>query len=150
MPVPPSEDDDAAVARAASRFRAQGKRLGVAVVLGVAVLYVGASAVQIVSAVFGLDVRPLPAGPPGSSAWTCAEGLLALSKDVSPPKGASPRDWHPPEDVYRACAASPEGLDAWAALLRLEKTAENIPSAGPGELDPLRRDLFAHLPADLR
>ena len=144
-----TSDDDSPDASA----RRWGRRVAILFVIGVAMAFIGSSAAQIVPAVFGFGVRPLPSGPPGSSARTCAEGVRVLSQGL---EGASHRGelpasaWDTTGPVYRACAASPEGLDAWAALLRLRMTAEQVPHAGPRELDPLRRDLYEHLPADMR
>jgi hypothetical protein len=148
MPDRTAEDDPASASA-----RRLGKRLAILLVIGVAVAFIGSSAEQIVLAVFGFGVRPLPPAPPGSSARTCAEGVRILSEGLErassngePPSSA----WDATNPVYQACAASPEGLDAWAALLRLRMTAEQVPRTGPQELDHLRRDLYAHLPADLR
>jgi hypothetical protein len=134
-------DEDAAEASA----RRKGRRLAVQVVIGVAVVFIGSSAAQVVPAVFGFGVRPLPSGPPGSSARTCAEGVRALAQDRGERSA-----WDRDSPVYRACAVSPEGLDAWAALVRLRMAEEQLRQADPAELGPLRRDLSAHLPAELR
>ena len=125
-------------------------------VIVVAVLFVGSSALQIVPAVFGLGVRPLPSSPPGSSARACAEGVraLSLSLDADGGDGTVASDttsaWSDESPVGRACASSSEGLDAWAALLRLRMVRAQLPRAAPEQLDPLRRDVWAHLPIDLR
>ncbi len=149
MPDGPAEED-APLAGAGRR----GRRAGILIVIGVAVLFIGSSAGQVVPAVFGFGVRPLPVGPPGSSQRACAEGVRALSAvrsaSADRTEPSSPSAWDRESPVYQACAASPEGLDAWAALLRLRMTEQQLPYAGPTQLDPLRRDLYAHLPADLR
>jgi hypothetical protein len=149
-----SAPDDAAQAIAGRR----GKRIAVWIVIGLAVLFIGSSAAQIVPAVFGLGVRPLPDGPPGSSARTCAEGVRSLSQrleagqrlDASGDTDGRLSAWDTESPVGRACASSPEGLDAWAALLRLRTAREQRPHAPPAQLDSMRRDVWAHLPADLR
>jgi hypothetical protein len=144
MPDDRPADEDAAEASA----RRRGRRYGAQAVIVIAVIFIGSSAAQVVPAVFGFGVRPLPSAPPGSSARTCAEGVRALAQDTVQDTGDSPPNRESP--VYRACAASPEGLDAWAALLRLRRAAAELPHGNPPELGPLRRDLSAHLPAELR
>jgi hypothetical protein len=142
-----SSDEDAT----AARTRRLGRRIGIVFVLCLAVAFIGSSTAQITAAVFGYGIRPLPEAPPGSDARACADGIRTLSQELGAagdprPGPAADRE----RTAYRACAASPEGLDAWAALLRLRRTAEQIPRAAPRDLEALRRDLFAHLPADLR
>jgi hypothetical protein len=143
MPETPAQDD---VDRARNLGARTGRRIATLAVITVAVLFIGASTWQVVSALFGLDVRPMPDGPPGSAPRTCAEGVRALSLAAEPPASS----WDTGGSLYRACAATPRGLDTWAALLRLRMAREQLPHAGPAELDPLRRDVWAHLPTDLR
>jgi hypothetical protein len=152
MTTAPSEGD------ADARARLRGKRVALGVVFTAAISFIGASAVQIIPAVFGAGVRPLPSSPPGSSARVCAEGVrgLLLAIGSADPNKADPNKTAPPpewERVEQACGASPEGLDAWAALMRLRSAAAQIARPQQGEsieLDPLRRDVAAHLPAELR
>jgi hypothetical protein len=148
MADPPAQDDPARAG--AGRL---GKRIGILTVILIAVLFIGSSTAHIVADVFGFGIRPLPSGPPGSSVRTCAEGVRALSTRIG--DGASetepgPSSWDPEGSLYRACAASPEGLDTWAALLRLRTAHEQLPHASREQLDPLRRAVWAHLPTDLR
>jgi hypothetical protein len=147
----PAKDAQEAVARA----RLRGKRAALVVVIAVAVTFVGASAAQIIPAVFGAGTVPIPAGPPGSSARVCAEGVAALLRvmgDDVPEAEGQADTWVRAE---AACGQSPEGLDAWAALQRLRVTrVQLVGTSGhvraSAELDPLRHDVAAHLPADLR
>jgi hypothetical protein len=130
--------------------RLQGKRVALALVITVAVTFIGASALQIVPAVFGAGVKPLPSSPQGSSARACAEGVRALLHAVDsadPDQAALAPEW---ERVGRSCESTPEGLDAWAALMRLRSAARVASRGDRIELDPLRRDVAAHLPAELR
>jgi hypothetical protein len=152
-----------------ARARLQGKRAALVIVTAVAVVFIGWSAVQIIPAVFGVGVRPIPAAASGSSERACAEGIrrleLALDRSaglaglagVGAPPSAQPTpatsdEWQDAPSVEQVCSQSPEGEGAWAALLRLRSAQEQL-GPGPaarGELDPLRRDVGAHLPADLR
>jgi hypothetical protein len=148
-------EQDAAEAGA----RRLGRRIAARVVIAVAVLFIASSSAQIIRAVFGLGVRPLPPGPPGSSARICAIGIRSAAGLPSDDAGgrrakaeleASSVPAPKPHDFEAACAASPEGLDAWASLLRFEQTVAQIPHAPPEAVIPLRQELIAHLPADLR
>jgi len=143
----------------AARARLQGKRVALGIVLFVSVGIIGSSTMQIVPAVFGTGIRPLPDGLPGSSAHTCAEGVQRLEKALERASeeggGAdfSARlrpEWDDESTVEVACSRSSEGLDAWAALARLRSAEEHLAPDGRGLLAPLRRDVRAHLPADLR
>ena len=58
-------------------------------------------------------------------------------------------EWSDRETIEAACSESSEGLDAWAALARLRSAEEQL-APRTEELGNLRRDVVAHLPADLR
>lgn len=134
-----AQADPPAIARA----RLRGKRTALGIVITVAVVYIGASALDIIPAVFGVVMHPMTSAAPGTPARACAEGLRRL---VSAPEGAQDGD------VKQACAASPQGLDAWAALERLRSAERQLAgrSGSEQELQELRRQVLAHLPADLR
>ncbi len=136
---------------ALARARLRGKRIALVTVIGVAVVFVAASSLQIVPAVFGAGITPIPSGPPGSSARACAEGVRALMQALDSPQAAAerPRD----EEWDRAvlpCEQTPGGLDAWAALMRLRSAREEDGCRRRVDLDPLRQQVAEHLPADLR
>jgi hypothetical protein len=162
--IPP---DDATVARA----RLQGKRVALGIVIAVSVAFIGASAVQIVPAVFGVGITPVPPAPPGSSARACADGMRRLMHALDGASAqaaaqASAADdeaalqarlraslspaWDTADEVRAACQQSREGLDAWAALMRMRSGVEEVARQGNVVLAPLRRDVVAHLSADLR
>jgi len=142
-----------------ARARLQGKRVALGLVLFASVAIIGSSTMQIIPAVFGTGIRPIPDGLPGSSTRRCAEGVVrldhALDRAVD---GAGSGDfsarlrpeWDERSAVEGACSQSSEGLDAWASLARLRSAEEHLPPDGRGLLAPLRRDVLAHLPADLR
>jgi hypothetical protein len=147
MAEPQAQASPTAIARA----RLRGKRIALGIVITVAVLYIGASAVDIIPAVFGVVTHPLPPAPPGTPAHACAEGLSRL---------VSTTDSGGDDEVQRACAQSHEGLDAWAAFERLRSAERQLArparagtearSGSEQELQELRRQVLAHLPADLR
>jgi hypothetical protein len=122
-----------------ARARLRGKRAALGVILVVAVIFVGASVWTIVPPVFGANLHPLPAAAEGTPERTCAAGVRRLERGLP--------TWQDAGGVESACAQSSAGLDAWASLLRLKAGTQLLPEA---ELEPLRRDVEAHLPADLR
>ena len=128
---------------ATARARLRGKRIALGVVITVTVAYIGASAVDIIPAVFGVVTHPMQSAPPGTPARVCAEGIRRL---VSTPDAGGT------DEVEHACAASREGVDAWAALERLRSGERQLAgrSGSEQELQELRRQVLAHLPADLR
>ena len=65
-------DDDA-------RARIEGKRVAHVVVIVIALLFIGASAAQIIPAVFGWGVRPLAAASPVTAEGACGAGVRALA-----------------------------------------------------------------------
>jgi hypothetical protein len=135
---------------AVSRARMRGKRVALSLVVAVAVAFVGASAAQIIPAVFGFGIRPLPPASLGTRPRTCGDGILALAAAIDGSGGALP-DWdQAAEPIARACAASSEGLDAWAALIRLRSARLQLPRDHDAELAALRRNVDAHIAAQLR
>ncbi len=139
MAEPLAQADTTAIARA----RLRGKRIALGIVITVTVAYIAASAVDIVPAVFGVVMHPLPPAPPGTPARACAEGIRRLVSGPDPGGG---------DEVKQACTASREGLDAWAALVRLRSGERQLAgrNGSDQELQELRRQVLAHLPADLR
>lgn len=144
----------ATVSRDEPTARKEGRRAAHLIVIAVAVLFVGASAAQIIPAVFGVGIQPIRSTSERSPDRACAEGihLLAVGLDH-----ANEEAWRGLTEWTRAsgnveptCAKSGEGLDAWAALLRLRRAEEAVVVRAGAELAPLRHDVEAHLPADLR
>jgi hypothetical protein len=145
-----SNVEDGQPSDAVSRARLQGKRAALSLVVVVAVVFIGASAAQIIPAVFGWQIRPLPPAPVGTSTRTCADGIRALA-DAVDRTGGGPADWDgAAAHVARACAASSEGLDAWAALMRLRYARLQLAQDHDAELAELRRNVDAHIAAELR
>jgi hypothetical protein len=131
-----------------TRARLRGKRIALCVVIVVAVAFIADSALQIIPAVFGAGITPLPRGAPGSPERTCAVGvrdlagaLLGRGPGVPPERAAG---------IERACAAAPNGKDAWAAFQRLSTADAQLGGRDPAALEALTSDLAEHLPADLR
>ncbi len=154
---------------AAARLR--GKRAALGVVLVVSIAFVGSSSFQIIPAVFGARIEPIPAGAPiGSAEQRCATGILSLVRALDRAgervssvasaaddaegmaalrPGLSP-EWDGANDVRAACDEAQGGPSAWASLQRLRVAEQQSGRIGPDEVRSVRRDVTAHLPADLR
>jgi hypothetical protein len=170
----PSAHTDGAPSTAAhdadpyAHARRLGGRAARGLILVLAVLFVGSSAWQLVRAIFveGGATAPAYVLDP-----TCASGVhrlvvaldraadrtvSAAARAMRPDEGVamfrrelSP-EWDTADVVERTCASSQGGEDAWAALQRLRSAEEQLARQSRTELAPLRHDLAAHLPADLR
>jgi hypothetical protein len=160
-----SGDADAALASARAGLR--WKRISLIFVTLVAVAFIAVSVLQIIPDVFGAWVHPLPPASPGSPARICAEGVKTLARalDRASASAGSPAfdealkpEWNGAPTVEQACSRSSEGLDAWAALLRLRSAEQQLARRGgetPGpdyarDLATLQREVASHLPVDLR
>jgi hypothetical protein len=167
MSEEPVADDDPTVAVG----RLRGKRATFVVVCVVSVAFIVSSTVQITRAVFSVAVVPLPSGALlGSPEQVCAEGIRGLSRALERASGrlssvASAADdaqtmaalrpslspeWDRADDVRAACDRAQGGPSAWAALQRLRVAEEQAGRLGREGLSSVRRDVAAHLPADLR
>jgi hypothetical protein len=150
-----------------ARARLRGRRAALGVVFAAAILFIGSSAWQIVHALFAESRDGVLVSPEQRA---CAMGLrdlataldraaslvVASSYEVGTNeavaafrRGLSP-EWNTAVSVERTCATSPEGAEAWAALERLRSAEEQLTRQSRAELGPIRRDLTAHLPSDLR
>ena len=143
------------VARSALRW----KRVSLVFVTAVALGFIAISVAQIIPAVFGVGVRPLPAAAAGSTEGACAEGVRRLNRalDRAGPLAGGPAfaealqpEWNDAPGTQLACGRSSEGLDAWAALLRLRSAEEQLAGRGDRDVATLRREVASHLPAELR
>jgi hypothetical protein len=153
--------------------RRRGKRAANAFIVGLAVLFVGSSAWQLVGTLFLGGPSAATPSRSESVGAACADGLRGLASAVDraggaaiawpvgatvPPvedvvslfrHGLSP-EWDRAQAVETSCAASESGKDAWATLARLRSAEEELVREGHAGLGPLRRDLAAHLTAELR
>lgn len=139
------------------RVRLRARRIGLGVIMVVALAFIGSSTGQIVRAVFGLGTTPLAATPNDSPERQCAVGISRLVRAIAPPaRGVAPLvrgaeiGWVGAETVERSCQNASGGLDAWDALLRLRAAQAQLAEASPADLQPLRDEVAAHLPSDLR
>ena len=147
-PMPDAFPVDPSVARA----RLRGKRAALLFILALAVFIIASAVLEIAPAVFGVRIRPV-------SDRTCAQGVQALARalDRARPSAGGPTfagalepEWRDADATFAACARTSEGLDAWASLLRLREGEQQLAGGPDGDLAALRRDVGAHLPADLR
>ncbi len=123
--------------------RARGRRAALGFVLVLAIAFIADSTVQIVSAVFGLGVQPLPRPQTSAEARRCALGILTLEQTNLP------LAWDDADAIARACERVAGGRDAWAALERL-RTAQQLTPQDRAALGRLRDDVGAYLPPELR
>ncbi len=112
MTVEPSDD---AIARA----RLQGRRATHGLVIVVAVLFIGASTLQITRAVFALGEVIGPDDP-------CVAGVNALAGEMAPAPPCGDSIAPNNTDVARVCAGTRHGLDTWAAFQRLQLAKEEL------------------------
>jgi hypothetical protein len=164
----PDGERDAPAPPSAPVLRA--KRMANAFVLVVSVAFIGSSTWQITSAVFGV-FDPIPSGTPADSPETqCGTGIRSLAVALDRAGGrlsslASAADdtavmavlkptlspeWDRADTVRAACDRAAGGPSAWAALERLRVAEEQSGRLDREALTSVRRDVAAHLPADLR
>ena len=145
-----------------------GKRAGHAVIIVLAVAFIGASAVQVIPAVFRMGAHHAPSTVPDPQARVCALGVRPLAAALERAgarawsahasadsaldsfQQALAPEWKDEERIRSDCEKSSEGAETWAALVRLRRAEEQALLSGADDVQPLRRDLAAHLPADLR
>jgi hypothetical protein len=131
--------------------RVLGKRIALAGCGAVSVWFIVASVAQIIPAVFGAGIVPLSAAGPDRTQGRCAEGLREAAVGAS--TGFAPSAPAPDDESLAACGQSAAGLDALAAYSRLRAAEAQLggkDARATGALDALRRDLSAHLPAEMR
>jgi hypothetical protein len=156
-----------------ARARLNGRRASHGIVIVIAVVFVGASAAQIIPAVFGWGARTLPVAAPGSPERTCADGIRGLADALdragaqagesggrTAERGAPVErdaalgmfgralavEWPSTSDLEQACRKSDTGADAWAALTRLRRAHEELVLRDLQELSALRHDVAVRLP----
>jgi hypothetical protein len=149
----------------ATRARLFGKRVALVSCGAVAAWFIVASVAQLIPPAFGTRIVPLAGPEQGSSGssgastspeWRCAEGLrratAAAGATVTPAGASVPAGPRPGLDseALAACSETSAGLDALAAYRRLELAEGKLGSSDPGSVEELRRELSAHLPAQMR
>jgi hypothetical protein len=151
------------------RARLAGRRFGLGIVIVVAALFIGSSSYQIVPAVFGFG--PASRGGADPVPEPCAAGVSRLlhALDRAGPLALSPGatdgqdeqahsrfiqalspEWDDAQNVERACQGTPSGIAAWAAIERLRRGSVELWHRGRTDLAPLRAEVLARLPANLR
>jgi hypothetical protein len=149
----------------------RARRMANVFVLVLSVAFVGSSTWQIIAAVFGKGIEPLPAGAPADSPEAqCGTGIRSLAQALDRAGGrlapvaiaaddtaimdtlrpALSPEWDRADTVRAACDRAARGSSAWAALQRLRVAEEQSGRLDHDALSSVRRDVAAHLPADLR
>ena len=137
----------------------RGRRIVSAAFLLFAAAFIVVSTVNIARGVYG---EPVASGQgPHPSAGCVAEiKVMVAALDRATAAGASARDesaalqafagaakpeWDGISGTENACSATPQGKDAFAALLRLRAADESFLRRRVAEVAPLRRDVDAYL-----
>jgi hypothetical protein len=156
-PVDPVDPVESRIASA----RRRGRRAGLAVVMVIAVAFIGSSLFQLTRAVFdGRTVQEMAARPPADADPACAEGVRRLAAELDEAPRAVPAPPVPPfggnvAAVEAACARSAGGLDLWAALQRAGRARAQTQGSRRDSLETIPSgraagEVRAHGPADLR
>jgi hypothetical protein len=137
-------NDEASSSRAS---RLLGKRTALVLCGSVATWFMVSSVAQLVTGVFSRGVVPLAQGPTDSPERLCAEGVRRAAA-LEP--GSPPDSLEGVQGDLAACSQTSAGLDALAALERLQKAKEQLGQRDPASVASLRFELSAHLPAEMR
>jgi hypothetical protein len=149
----------------------RAKRAALAIVMVVSVVFIGSSTWQIIPAVFGVGFEPIPSGAAaGSPEAQCGAGIhslaqaldrvgdrmssLATAEDdstiMASLRPALSPEWDRADTVRAVCDSAAGGPSAWAALERLRVAEEQSGRLDRDAVSSVRRDVTAHLPAELR
>lgn len=137
----------------------RGRRIVTAAFLILAAWFIVTSTVNIARGVYGEHVVS-GEGPPPPAA--CVSGIKALvgaldramsvaaaSSDESAAlqafATAAKPEWDSSAETENACSATPQGKDAFVALVRLRAADESFLRRRVAEVAPLRRDVDAYL-----
>ncbi len=99
---------------------------------------------------FGAAPAPLPPATPGSPDALCAEALRRAGGLSTAPASARAETASETEVGLASCNGSPAGLDALAALRRLQMAEDHVGAGDPKSIETLRNELSAHLPGRMR
>ena len=137
----------------------RGRRIVSAAFLLFAATFIVVSTIEIARGVYGEPVAS-GEGPPPSAACVAGIKVLVAALDRAMAAGASAHDesaalrefagtakpeWDGISETENACSATPQGKDAFAALVRLRAADESFLRRRVAEVAPLRRDVDAYL-----
>src|ERR1700677_570827 len=146
----------------------RARRIGLGIIIAVSLAFIASSSWQIIPAVFGARIEPLPDAPQGSPDRACAVGVRSLlgaldriAGQVLPPWASDDQtvaalgarlspEWDQAGAIARACEGSPQGEQAWAALQRMKMAEDQPIRMGRDALAVLHLEVAEHLPSDLR
>jgi hypothetical protein len=131
-----------------------------ALFVGVVSVFIVITTAQLGLGVFGKTASRAGAG--GAPPAACIAGISRLTPALDRALGtASPiaddsaalaafaaatlPEWNDSQNIESACIATPEGKDAFAAVLRLRRAEEALLHRDVAELSPMRRDVEAYL-----
>jgi hypothetical protein len=138
----------------------RGRSIAAGVFVSIVAVFIVITTTQIARGVFGLGapksgagVAPPPACIAGisrmSSALDRAVAATSQTTDAHAVAGAfanaAKPEWDDSDKVQVDCAATPEGQDAFAALLRLRRVEETSLGRHVAEVSPMKQDVAAYL-----
>jgi hypothetical protein len=138
----------------------RGRSIVSALFVGVVSVFIVITTAQLGLGVFGKTASKAGAGvaPPAA----CIAGISRLTPALDRALGASSPiaddsaalaafaaatlpEWNDSQNIESACSTTPEGKDAFAAVLRLRRAEEALLHRDVAELSPMRRDVEAYL-----
>lgn len=138
----------------------RGRSIASAIFVGIVSVFIVITTWQVARGVFGKGGTSAKAGiaPPPA----CIAGISrlggALDRAVAAASQSSDEhavnaafanavkpEWDDSDKVQADCAATPEGQDAFAALLRLRRAEETSLERHVAEVSPMKRDVEAYL-----
>ncbi len=138
----------------------RGRRIVSAAFVGVVSVFIVITTVQVGRGVFGKGapsanggIAPPPACVAGIARLDAAldRAMMTTSRiteeDAVTPAFAQSTlpEWNESPKVEEDCNATPEGKEAFAAILRLRRAEESLLHRQVGELSPMKQDVEAYL-----
>jgi hypothetical protein len=125
--------------------------------VSVVAVFIVITTTQIARGVFGKGATKSNAPPPACVAGIsrmngALDRAVASTAQINDAHGvnaafanAVKADWADSDQVQSDCAGTPEGQDAFAALLRLRRAEESSLERHVAEVSPMKRDVEAYL-----
>jgi hypothetical protein len=136
----------------------RGRSIVSALFVGVVSVFIVVTTAQVGAGVFGKSASRAGVAPPAA----CVAGISRLTPALDRALGAASPigddsaslatfaaatlpEWNDSQDIESTCSATPEGQEAFAAVLRLRRAEEALLHKDVAELSPMRRDVEAYL-----
>lgn len=136
----------------------RGRSVSAAIFVSIVAIFIVITTTQIARGVFGKGATKSSNPPPAA----CVAGIsrmngaldraVASTSQITDEHGvdaafaiAVKPDWDDSDKVQADCATTPEGQDAFAAVLRLRRADETSLERHVAEVSPMKRDVAAYL-----